>query len=284
MSVLFFPFRQRQSFPALLVGLTLFLSGCATPDRQPLPVPLTANHYGWYPEVPKRDKILLVFLPGRGTIGKDFTRQNFLRTLEHTDPNDPDTPDCSIGLGPDAAVDAVTVDLTLPYYEQRIATKRLHDDIIAPAKAAGYRRIWLVGVSMGGLGAIFYDHDYPGEISGIVAIAPFLGEKNIVAEIEAAGGLAHWQPRQPLADDDFQRRLWLAIRAGRYGQPGHLPLVLGYGTHDRFAYGHRFLDANLPPERVFRTFGFHDWATWHHLWKEILASPVSPLAKKSTRH
>ena len=94
------------------------------------------------------------------------------------------------------------------------------------------------------------------------------------------GGLDRWQPRLPLADDDFQRRLWLAIRAGRYGQPGRLPLVLGYGTGDRFAYGHRLLATTLPPNRVFKTFGFHDWATWHHLWKEILASPVSPLLRR----
>ncbi len=255
--------------PALLVVLTLFLTGCASPDRQPPRVPVRSTRYERSPAVSAHAKTLLVFLPGRGTTGKDFSRQGFLSALDHANP--PGT------------ADAVTVDLTLPYYEQRSATRRLHDDIIAPARAVGYRRIWLVGVSMGGLGAIFYDHDYPGEISGIVALAPFLGEKNIVAEIEAAGGLERWQPRQPLASDDFQRQLWLAIRAGHYGQPGHLPLVLGYGTHDRFAYGHRLLDANLPPERVFRTFGFHDWATWHHLWTEILASPVSPLADKPTK-
>ena len=254
---------------ALIVLLTLVLTGCASPDREPPRVPVTSQSFERGSALPKRDRILLVFLPGRGTTGKDFVRQGFLSTLDQTPPR--------------VAVDSVTVDLTLPYYERRIATRRLHDDIVAPARAAGYRRIWLVGVSMGGLGAIFYDHDYPGEISGIVALAPFLGEKNIVAEIEAAGGLERWHPRQPLASDDFQRQLWLAIRAGRYGQPGHLPLVLGYGTHDRFAYGHRLLDANLPPERVFRTFGFHDWATWHHLWMEILTSPVSPLTDTPTK-
>ncbi len=245
-----------------LFALALMLAGCASPDREPPRVPVTSLDTDRQPELPAREKTLLVFLPGRGTTGRDFFKQGFIDAL------------------PRGPIRAVAVDLTFPYYEQRIATLRLHEDIIVPARRAGFRRIWLVGCSMGGLGAIFYDHDYPGEISGIVAIAPFLGEKNIVAEIEGAEGLDHWQPRQPLADDDFQRRLWLAIQAGRYGQPGHLPLVLGYGTGDRFAYGHRLLAANLPPERVFRTFGFHDWATWHHLWTEILASPVSPLTDK----
>ena len=263
---------------APLLLLLLLLNGCASPDREPPRVPVPSTRYEWSPGVPKRDKLLLVFLPGRGTTGQDFVRQGFLRALGHSDPDAPDRATGGLGQTPGANLDAVTVDLTYPYYEGRIATKRLHDDIIAPARAAGYRRIWLVGCSMGGLGAIMYDHEYPGEISGIVALAPYLGEKNVVAEIQASGGLARWQPKQPLADDDFQRRLWLAIRAGRYGQPGHLPLVLGYGTHDRFAYGHRLLAANLPSDRVFQTFGFHDWATWRHLWREILASPVSPLA------
>ena len=202
----------------------------------------------------------MVFLPGRGTTGRDFFKQRFIAELTS------------------APVTAIAVDLTFPYYTQRIATKRLHDDIIAPARKAGYRRIWLVGCSMGGLGAIMYAHEYPGEISGIVALAPYLGEKNVVGEIEAAGGLARWQPKQPLADDDFQRRLWLAIRAERFDQPDRVPLVLGYGTDDRFAYGHRLLAAQLPPDHVFTVFGLHDWGTWHRLWVRILAAPVSPLA------
>ena len=263
--------------PACLAAVTLLAAGCASPDRTVPRVPVASERYEKYSDVPRRNQVLLIFLPGRGTTGKDFARQGFIRAVESADDAHLRTLAAHFALNRGA--DCLTVDLTLPYYEQHIATQRLHEDIIAPARASGYRRIWLVGCSLGGLGAIFYDHDYPGEISGIVALAPFLGEKNIVGEIEAAGGLDRWQPRQPLADDDFQRRLWLAIRAGHYGQPGHLPLVLGYGTGDRFAYGHRLLAANLPPERVFRTFGFHDWATWHHLWKEILESPVSPLAE-----
>ena len=249
-------------FSILAVLWMLGLAGCASPDAGPLAGPLTSQRYEHSPGVPKRDKTLLVFLPGRGTTGHDFERQNFISALDHSD----------------AHMDAITVDLTFPYYTQRTATQRLHDDIIAPARAQGYRRVWLVGCSVGGFGAITYAHEYPGEISGIVAIAPYLGEKDVVREIEAAGGLDRWQPKQPLADDDFQRRLWLAIRAERFDGPGRVPLVLGYGTGDRFAYGHRLLAAQLPPDHVFRVLGFHNWATWHQLWREILASPVSPLA------
>ena len=237
------------------------LGACVSPDREPPRVPVASQERDLRPDLPARAKTLLVFLPGRGTTGQDFVRQGFIDALPAGSP-----------------VDTMTVDLTFPYYTGRIATRRLHDDIVAPARARGYRRVWLVGCSMGGLGAIMYAHEYPGEISGIVALAPYLGEKNVVAEIEAAGGPARWQPKKPLADDDFQRRLWLAIRAEGFDQPGRVPFVLGYGTDDRFAYGYRLLAAQLPPDHVFTVFGFHDWGTWHRLWTRILASPVSPLA------
>lgn len=264
------------------VGL-VFLSfwGCASTDPGPLKVPLKTEGYGWWSDAPKREKTLLVFLPGRGTTGRDFEAQGFIQSIQ----TPYDLPDeyCAMGLmgklGP--KVDAVTVDLTFPYYQQRIATERLRADVIAPARAAGYRQIWLVGVSMGGLGAIMYDAEHPGEISGIVAIAPFLGEKPVVEEIKAASGLANWRPKLPLADDDFQRRLWLAIRDRKYGQPGRLPFVLGYGKLDRFAYGHRLLAAQLPPERVFREFGTHDWGTWRRLWRDVLLSPVNPIPRNA---
>ena len=148
-------------------------------------------------------------------------------------------------------------------------------------RAAGYRRIWLVGCSVGAMGAIFYQHEHPGLIRGIVAIAPYLGEKPVAAEIEAAGGLDRWQPNpKDIAGGDFRRALWTVIRAEKFGQPGHLPLVLGFGTRDRFVDGQRLLASRLSPDAVFTTFGFHDWGTWGKLWQEVLASEASPLATR----
>ena len=40
-------------------------------------------------------------------------------------------------------------------------------EIIGPARAFRYREIWLVGVSMGGLGAFFHERMHPGEITGL---------------------------------------------------------------------------------------------------------------------
>ena len=254
----------------LAVGLSLGIGGCASPGRVPLRVPLTYQRHDLWSDAPKKDKTLLVFLPGRGTSGKDFVRQGFLRSIA------PPSGPRDARAGP--PVDAVTVDLTFPYYMQRAATRRLHEDVLDPLRAEGYRRIWLVGCSVGGLGAIFYDYEHPGTVAGIVAIAPYLGDKDVPAEIEAGGGLDRWQPDpRAIAGGDFRRELWLAIRKGQYGQPGHVPLVLAYGTKDRFVAGQNLLATRLPPGRVFKTFGFHDWGTWRALWKTVLAAPVSPL-------
>src|SRR4249919_4311853 len=55
---------------------------------------------------------------------------------------------------PDA--DVTYAELTLDYYKQGDAPKRLHDEVIAPARAHGYRAIWLAGASMGGMGTLLY--------------------------------------------------------------------------------------------------------------------------------
>ena len=52
-------------------------------------------------------------------------------------------------------LDCVAVDATLGYYVNGSLADRLQREIIDPARALGYREIWLVGVSMGGLGCVF---------------------------------------------------------------------------------------------------------------------------------
>ena len=68
--------------------------------------------------------------------------------------------------------------------------ERIREDIIIPAKARGYRNIWMLGISMGGMGAIWYDRTHPGDVNGLILLSPYLGEKTIVETIEKAGGLS----------------------------------------------------------------------------------------------
>ena len=62
------------------------------------------------------------------------------------------------------------------YYRERNLIERLHVDIIQPARAAGIKRIWFLGVSMGGMGTLVYQSEHPEDIEGIILMAPYLGE------------------------------------------------------------------------------------------------------------
>lgn len=84
--------------------------------------------------------------------------------------------------------------LTMPYYTAGVATRRLHDEVIAALKAHGYRQVWLAGILLGGMGTLLYDQAYPGQLDDMLRLSPYLGERVIQQEIRDAGGLAAWQP------------------------------------------------------------------------------------------
>ena len=115
-----------------------------------------------------------------------------------------------------------------------------------PARARGYRRLWFVGISLGGLGALTLAQEHPDAAAGLLAIAPYLGEPDLVREIEAAGGARALDGRGP------RSRISAACGAGcaatRRRQP-RPPLWLAYGESDRYAYGHRLLASALPRDR-----------------------------------
>ena len=152
---------------------------------------------------------------------------------------------------------------------------RWREDVIAPALARGYTQIWLVGVSMGGLGALLYVRDYPEDITAVVALAPFLGDTDVITEIRAAGGVQQWQPVN-LAPHDYQRRLWQWLKTHLARPEAGARLYLGYGEQDRFAAAHQLLATGLPATQVFTNPGGHDWHTWRPLWQAVLKQAALP--------
>ncbi|AEG93755.1 Conserved hypothetical protein [Ramlibacter tataouinensis TTB310] len=174
------------------------------------------------------------------------------------------------------AADVMLADAHMGYYRDQSVVDRLQADVFAQARAAGYRQVWLAGISLGGFGSLLNEWAVPGRTSGLIVLAPYLGEPPLIKQIEAAGGLRRWQPpaQAPDADDplaEVELRLWRWLRQHTAGEAGaRPPLYLGYGTEDRFAQGHRLLAAALPAERVFTTPGGHDWPQWRRLWLQVL--------------
>jgi pimeloyl-ACP methyl ester carboxylesterase len=162
----------------------------------------------------------------------------------------------------------VAVDAHLGYYYKRTIVDRLRQDVIAPARKR-YDRIWLAGISLGGTGSLLYAAEHPEDVDGLVLLAPFLGEDKVIAEVEAAGGLQGWKTPEPLAADDFQRRLWFWLQ-GATRPPARIPIYLGWGRDDSFARANGLLARELPPDHVFTASGGHDWKAWTALWTDFV--------------
>lgn len=197
---------------------------------------------------------LLVVLPGAYDGPQDFVRHGFVRAVrERRLPLD-------LYL-PDAHTDYYTAQKIRPYL--------LHE-VIRPARARGYRSIWLGGISLGGYGSLLFAKQHGQLLDGVFVLAPFLGRRDLPAAIGSCGGLQHWDGQLAGADaEDLALWRWLRARS-QTSRAAPMPLWLGYGEHDRFAPGHRLLAAALPPARVACLPGGHDWTTWQRLWERFL--------------
>ncbi len=240
---------MRRARLVMIVAVAVSAASCAV--LRPAGAPIRTVTYGDVSDAP----CTVVLLPGRWNAPEEFGRAGFPAVLERG--------------GVRAAV--VAPDAHLGYYMRETVLERLRQDVVGPARAAG-RQVWLVGVSMGALGALLYARDHPDEVAGIVAIAPFLGDREVIDEIVSAGGLHAWEPAQPPAADDYQRNLWLWLRQANAGHAGVPELFLGYGTDDRFARSAELLGARLERRRVVAEAGGHDWPTWRRLFERMVAT------------
>ena len=236
----------------MLAAITtlLLLAGCGLlPRESSVPLRVLSDNA----VCNSRPDTLLVMLPGASSLPEEFLREGFVRALRERR----------------LAVDVVLVDAHLGYYKDRTVLERLQVDVIAPARAKGYRKIWLVGVSLGGLGALIQAMAQPADSDGLMLLAPYLGERRVSEAVEADGGLKAWRGAAPdAAADDL--RLWRWLQAYATEPAQRPPLYLGFADRDRLAPANKLLAASLPPDRVFTTRGGHDWPEWRLLWGQML--------------
>ena len=221
----------------------------------PTPRPLAVRAYPYDGPLPSRD--LVVCLPGIDDEAKDFAEWGFV-DLVRAHP---------------WAADVVLVDAHYGYYADRTVLEQLHRDVLLPALTSGYRAIWLVGISMGGLGALLYASQYPNEVRGIVAIAPYLGRHTLVHEISSAGGLARWT--SVVDPTDEIRAVWSWAHAQSRRSPAIPEVYLAFGDRDIFAEAHRLLASSLPAANVLTALGGHRWPVWLDLWKQFLSRHIA---------
>ena len=190
----------------------------------------------------------MVWLPGAYHSAQDFLDAGFPEAV----------------LKRQIPLDLRFVDLEMQHLDDREPLERLRHEIVFPALASG-ASVWLAGISLGGLGALDYASSYPDEFDGLCLLAPYLGNRMLLAEIAAASGLEGWEPGE-LAQADAERRIWRYLKV----RVDSRSLYLGYGRDDRFAAAHDLLARRLPADAVDVIGGSHDWRTWIKLWENFL--------------
>jgi pimeloyl-ACP methyl ester carboxylesterase len=201
---------------------------------------------------------LVVFLPGRGDTPAAFEKAGFLEILAASS----------------RPMDAVVVDAHLGYYKSGLLAERVYQDVLLPYRNRGYRDFYLVGTSLGGYGALWINHEHEALISGLVLIAPYLGDDSVVKQVDAAGGMELWRTqldREP-TKDDFP---WVWLDKLRAGGNGSIEaVILGFGVKDKFRPAAEIAARAVPEPFVFRVDGAHNWKAWTEAWRTILGSPA----------
>jgi pimeloyl-ACP methyl ester carboxylesterase len=234
----------------MLRGLVVALAGALSVACAPkATIPMGQHAYPRAADGGQRPRALLVLLPGRGDAGEDFAEHGFVETVRRS------------GF----EVDVVAVDAHYGYYANRTLPERVHEDVLVPNRAS-YDEIWLLGISMGGIGSLLTAQRYPSEVDGVILVAPFLGRRRTLLEIEKAGGVDAWTPpKHPSWDEG----VWAWIKTT------DTPIYLAYGTEDFGARAHALLARTLPKDRVVTRAGEHTWSTWTPLFETLCALPPS---------
>lgn len=187
--------------------------------------------------------IAVVLLPGAGQWVEEYQERGLVDAI----------------INCNEQVMVVGVEAYFAYYRTKTIVDRLREDVILPLRSQGIEEVWLLGTSMGGVGTFLYRAKHPEEIDGIIAIAPFLGERD---ELEA------YLAGDPDQQDNKMAIIWDDLNTNATGDP---KIILGFGTEDSLAPGIQWLAPQLPKDDVVERPGGHDWQTWSAMWEPLFA-------------
>lgn len=236
----------------LLSALALLLAGCLSGGgtRERIPTRLLPALAG------DGERVLVVVLPGRGDDLQGLVDSGIAPAIQAAWPE----------------ADVLLAEVTMAYYYEGRMPERLHEEVIAPARERGYAGVWLAGASMGGMGTLLYERSRPGELDGLVLLAPYLGGRGLLEEI-GGPGLAAWQPGPLPAEisrKTYQREVWRNVQRWPAGGRGQ-DVWLAYGEDDRLAKAIGVLAPALPPDQVLARPGGHAWGVWSPAAGEVFA-------------
>ena len=240
------------------VGLPLV--GCVVREpRGPIPVLLIP------PPQAMPDAPLVIVLPGIGDDLEDLHASGIAAAIQRGWPR----------------ADVLLVGATLGYYLHGGIAQRLQNEIILPARARGHQVIWLAGASMGGMGALLHERRYPGQVTGMVLFAPYMGDRRLVEAIAAAGGVLHWNPGPlPAAVNkgNYQVELWRVVHDWTLRPDMAQHIWLAAGASDRLLPVAKLIAPVLPAGHFIELPGGHSWRVWDQaatqIFKRIAEHPL----------
>jgi pimeloyl-ACP methyl ester carboxylesterase len=199
-----------------------------------------------------RPALALGLLSGSYTAPEDFLREGFVAAVEERG----------------YAVRIVMAEVRAAYFSDGSVVRRIRDEVVEASRAAGAQRIWLAGISLGGLACLGYAARHDGDVERIVLLSPYPGTRETLDEIDAAGGLAQWQAAAD-GEENAERDAWAWLR----DHDGHAPPRVDcyFGSGDRFAGGQRRIASCLPAAAVHEVAGGHEWNDWRGMWTDFLA-------------
>ena len=206
---------------------------------------------------------LIVMLPGAYDKPQDFIDQGFVAAVRSR------RIDADIRL----------VDAHIGYYSNQQIEQRLENEVVAPARARGYKRIWFAGISLGGYGTLLYSAKNPSKLDGFFVMAPYMGSQDVPAEVQRQGGLKKWSDK---TQGNIDVDLWRSLQGYATTSFALPPAYLGFGQSDRFAEINTLFADVLPRERSFVVPGGHDWSTWQKLWAKFLDTAPLPRIDQAT--
>ena len=226
----------------VLACAVLLLSACSFIGAPEKPMPSIA--------VPGKapGKVLIIVLPGFAIDHHGMQEEGVAAAIQRGWPE----------------ADVVLAGATFPYYRTGTLIQRLHEDVIVPARKRGYKEIWLAGGSMGGMGALMYEQNNPGAMTGILLMSPFLGGDDLFEEFRDAGGLHQWQAGDlgVIDGENYQRHVWKMIQGWKHKPHLARRVWLVCGTEDSLFSDAKVLANEIPKDQAIFGPGEHTWSFW----------------------
>lgn len=196
-----------------------------------------------------RPAVALGLLSGSYATAEDFVREGFVAQVEAS------------GIAAWIAM----AEVRAAHFSDGTIVERIRASVVERARERGLTRVWLAGVSLGGLAALAYAARHARDLERIVLLSPYPGTRELMREIDSAGGLDAWQPPASGANPEQEAWAWLRDRA-----PGPPAVDCYFASGDRFVEGQRRIAARLPPHAAHESAGGHEWEDWRRMWTDFL--------------